>query len=205
MNDLHEVGIARQGWQGGRLIGLEEVAEVILLGREIGELWPGPIVLQVAPDPLTRVQLRTIRRQATPPDVLRQGEPRGRRCATLVQQEEIQAIGPGWREGSDEALEQLDVQIGPLQKEPVSCGGVHGALDLEALADLVDGANRLPPGGGQAPPADRQQAEAAFVLAEDPNGARSGGRDDLLETCSPGSLERCNGLRIFLCGWGAAP
>jgi hypothetical protein len=50
MNSLHEVGIARQGLQGVRLVGLEEVAEVHLLGIEISELLPGQFVLQVAPN-----------------------------------------------------------------------------------------------------------------------------------------------------------
>ena len=70
---------------------------------------------------------------------------------------------------------------------------------------MLDGANRLDPMGGEAPPSNRQEAEAAFVLAEDPDGASIGGRDDLLEALSTGSLEGWNGLRIFLCGWGAAP
>ena len=39
MNGLHEVGIAREGGKGGRLLGLEKVAEVILLGIEISELY----------------------------------------------------------------------------------------------------------------------------------------------------------------------
>jgi hypothetical protein len=138
MDDLHEVGIARKGLKGGRLIGLEEVAEVILLGLEIGELLPGHIVLQVVSDPLNRVQLRTIRRQEEQPYVLRQGEPLRRMCPTIVQQEDIQAVGKGLREGIDEELEHLGVQRGQLQKEPVSCGWFHGAGDLEPLEGMLD-------------------------------------------------------------------
>jgi hypothetical protein len=51
MDGLHEVGIASNGLKGGSLIGPEEVAEIILLGLEIGELLLGQVVLQVAPDP----------------------------------------------------------------------------------------------------------------------------------------------------------
>jgi hypothetical protein len=70
---------------------------------------------------------------------------------------------------------------------------------------MLDGSDRLHTTGGQAPPSDSQEAEAAVVLAEDTDGASIGGRDDLLEAFYTGSLERWNGLRIFLCGWGVAP
>jgi hypothetical protein len=70
---------------------------------------------------------------------------------------------------------------------------------------MLDCSDRLHTTGGQAPPSDSQEAEAAFVLAEDTDGASIGGRDDLLEAFYTGSLERWNGLRIFLCGWGVAP
>jgi hypothetical protein len=69
---------------------------------------------------------------------------------------------------------------------------------------MLDCANRLHTRGGKAPPSNREQAEAAFVLAEDPDGASIGRRDNLLEAFSTGRLEGGNGFRIFLCGWGAA-
>jgi hypothetical protein len=204
MNSLHEVGITAEGLQGGRLIGLEEVAEVILLGIEIGELLPGHLVLQVTPDPLNRVQFKAIGRQEHQAHVRREDELLGRMGPTVVQQEDIQAVGEGLREGVDEELEHLGVQIGQLQKEPVTRGGLHSAIDVEPLKDMLDGANRLHAPGGEAPPSDGQEAEAAFVLAEDPDWTGIRGWDDLLEACSTGSLERWNGLRIFVCDWDAA-
>jgi hypothetical protein len=138
MKDLHEGGIACEGLKGGRLIGLEEVAEVILLGLEIGEWLPGHRVLQVAPDPLNRGQLRTIRRQEEQPYVLRQDELLGRLCPTIVQQEAIQAVGKGLREGIDEELEHLGIQRGQLQKEPVSWDWVHGAIDIAPRVGMLD-------------------------------------------------------------------
>jgi hypothetical protein len=59
-------------------------------------------------------------------------------CSTIVQQEDIQAVGKGLREGLDEELEHLGVQIGQLQKEPVSCGWFHGAIDIEPLEGMLD-------------------------------------------------------------------
>ena len=138
MNGLHEVGITREGLKGGRLIGLEELAEVILLGIEIGELLPGHVIFQVAPDPLNRVQLRAIRWQEEQMYVFRQGEPLGCMCPTVVQQEDIQAVGKGLREGINEELKHCGVQIGQLQKEPVPCGGLHGTIDIEPLEGMLD-------------------------------------------------------------------
>jgi len=110
----------------------------------------------------------------------------------------------GLREGVDEELDHLGVQRGPLQKAPVTRGGLHRAIDVEPRKDMLDEANRLHTPGGEATPSDGQEAEAAFVLAEDPYWTSIGRWDDLLEACSTGSLERWNGLRIFLCDWGAA-
>jgi hypothetical protein len=70
---------------------------------------------------------------------------------------------------------------------------------------MLDGAKRLDSTGGQASPSNRQGAEAAFILTEDPYRTSMGGWNDLLEPCFTGSLGGCNGLRMFLCGWGAAP
>jgi len=42
------------------LLGLEEIAEVILLGIEIGAFLPGHVVLHVTPDSRIGVQFRTI-------------------------------------------------------------------------------------------------------------------------------------------------
>jgi len=204
MNGLHEVRIARERLKGSHFIGPEEVAEVMLLGIEIGELLPGHVVLQVTPDPLNGVQCRAIGRQEHQAHVRWEDEPLGRVGPTVVQQEDIQAVGEGLREGIDEELEHLGVQIGQLQKEPVTRGGLYRAIDVEPLEDMLDGSNRLHATGGEAPPADGQEAEAAFVLAEDPYWTSIGRWDDLLEACSTGSLERWNGLRIFLCDWGAA-
>jgi hypothetical protein len=204
MNGLHKVGVTRERLQGSRLIGLEEVAEVILLGIESGELLPGHVVLQVTPDPLDGVQFRTIGGQEHQAHVRREMEPLGRMGPAVVQHEEIQAVREGLREGVDEELEHLGVQVRPLQEEPVTRGGLHGAIDVEPLEKVLDGAYRLYTLGREAPPADGQEAEAAFVLAEDPDGTSIRGWDDLLEAFSTGSLKGGDGLRVFWCDSGAA-
>ena len=62
INGLHEVRIAGEGLEGVGRIGLQEGTQAILLGIEIGELLPRQSILHVAPDPLDRAQLWTVRR-----------------------------------------------------------------------------------------------------------------------------------------------
>ena len=199
MNSLHEIRIAREGLKSGSFIALEEAGQIILLGIEISELQPGHVVLQVAPDPLDRVQLGAIRGQKEQADVLRQGELGGGVRPTVVQQEDIEAVGEGLREGIDEELEHLGIQIGQLEKEPVARGGRHGAIDIEPLEDMLDGSNRLHPTRGEAPAPDGEEAKAAFVLAEHAYRPGIRGRDDLLQAFPTSRLERWNRLRVFLC------
>jgi hypothetical protein len=85
MHGLYEVRIAGEGLQGGRFIGLEEVAEVILLGMESDELQPSHVVLQVAPGPLNGVQCWAIGRQEHQAHVRRENESLGRMDPTVVQ------------------------------------------------------------------------------------------------------------------------
>ena len=138
MNGLYEVRVTRERLEGRRFISLEEVVKVILLGIEIGELLPGHLILQVTPDPLNGVQCRAIGRQEHQAHVRREDEPLGRMGPAVVQQEDIQGIGEDLREGVDEELEHLGVQIGQLQKEPLTCGGLHSAIDVEPLEDTLD-------------------------------------------------------------------
>ncbi len=117
----------------------------------------------------------------------------------VVQQEDIQGIGEDLREGVDEELAHLGVQIWPRQKEPLTRGGLHSAIDVAPLEDMLDCSKRLYTTGREAPPADGEEAEAAFVLAEDSYWTSIRGWDNLLEAVPAGSLEGWNGLRIFWC------
>jgi hypothetical protein len=79
MNCLPQISITREGWSGGRFIGLQEAGPMIRLGLEIGERQPGPAVLQVAPDPLDWVERGGVRRQAKQTDMFREAKPGGAR------------------------------------------------------------------------------------------------------------------------------
>jgi hypothetical protein len=199
MNSLHEIRKACEGLKGGRFIGLEEEVQIILLGIELGALQPGHVVLQVAPDSLDRVQLGAIRWQEEETDVLREGELGGGVRRTVVQQEAIEAVGEGVREGIDEELEHLGVQIRQLSEEPLTCRRLHGAIDLEPLEDMLDRSHRLHPTRGEAPAADGEEAKAAFVLAAHAYRTGIRRRDELLQACPTSRLERWHRLRVFWC------
>jgi hypothetical protein len=67
---------------------------------------------------------------------------------------------------STEALETLGVEVGQFEEEALARRGGHGAIDGEPLEDMLDRADGLHAAGGEAPSTHRQQAQAAFVLAE---------------------------------------
>ncbi len=136
--------------------------------------------------------------------VVRQGEPLGGMRSTVVQEQEIQAVSEGLGEGIDEELEHVRIEVWQFQKEVLAGGRCHGTVHIPPLKDVLNRANRLHPTRGEAPPTDGQEAEAAFVLTEHADGASVRGRDRLLELGLTGGLEGGDGLRLFLCDWGAA-
>ena len=110
----------------------------------------------------------------------------------------MQALREGLRKGIDEELGHLGVQRWQLEAEAMARGRLDRAIDIEPLEDLLDGPNGLHPPGGEPAAADGQEAEAAFVLAEDAHGAGSGGRDGLLQAARTARLQGWDGVRVFL-------
>ena len=199
MDRLDEIGVAGEGLQRGGRRPLEERRERVLLPVQCGKLEPRECVFQVAPDPLDRVQLGTVWRHEDQAHVGWERKPLGRMRATMVQPQEIAAVREGRREGIEEELEAFRVQIGPCEEEPVACRRLHRAIDVEPFEDRLPAPDGLHTARREAPTANGQSAEAAFVLAEDPHRRSMGGRDDRLEACYAGGLERWNGLRVLLC------
>ncbi len=204
MNGLDEIRVAREGLEGSCLIPPEERGDVVLLHLQSGKVEPRQGILEVAPDPFNGVELWTIRRQEHEGHVVRQGEPLGGMRSTVIQQQDIQAVSEGLGEGIDEELEHVRIEIRQFQKEVLASGRCHGTVHIAPLKDVLNRANRLHPASGEAPPADSQEAEAAFVLTEHADGAGVRSRNGPPEVGLTGGLERYNGLRLFLCDWGAA-
>lgn len=189
MNGLDEISVARESLQCGRLIPPEESSDVVLLRLQIGKVQPRQGILEVAPDPFNGVELWAIRWQEHEVHVIGQGEPLGRMCPTIVQKEDIQAVSEGLSEGIEEELEHVRIEIRQFQEEARARRGFHGAIDVEPFEDVLDRANGLHPARGEAPPANGQEAKAAFVLTEYPNRAGVRGGNRLLELGLTGGLE----------------
>jgi hypothetical protein len=205
MNGLDERGITREGLQRGRLLSSQTRGDVVLWRLQRRALEPCHRVVESAPDVLARVELGAGGREEDQAHVFRHGESLGRMRPAVVQEQEMQAVRDGGCEGVAEELDTVDGHIRQLQGAPVTCRGLHGPLDVEPCEDLLDGADGLPPRGGQTAAADGQSPNATFVLAEDSDGACVGGWEGLLPVSMTAGLEGGHRCRGFLCGWGAAP
>jgi hypothetical protein len=190
MNSPHERRITCAGLNGGSLRALEGEAQILLVGSELGALQPGHVVLHVAPDPLERVPLGAIRGQEEQTYVPRESELRGGVRPTVVQHEQLAAVGEGLREALAAELGPLGVPLRPLSEEPGTRRRLHGASDRAPRTGLRDRAHRLHPTRGEAPAADREAAEAAVVLAEHADRAGIRGWDDRRQAIPARRLDR---------------
>jgi hypothetical protein len=202
---LHQVGVTGERLSCESVIGLQQLADVVLLCLHTHELLPCQVVFQIAPQTLNRVQLRTVGRSEDEAHVRGPHEPLRSMEATVVQEQEVQAVGEGLREGVHEEWETLRIEIGEFEKESLPRRGRHGPIDIEPFKDVLHRADGLYTEGGEAAAAPRQQTEATFVLAQDPHRAGMLRRHDPLQRLKTCLLKRWNGFRGFLCGWAAAP
>jgi len=76
--------------------------------------------------------------------------------ATVVQEQKIQAIRKSLREGVDEELKALSVQIGPFEKKALPRSRSHSAIHVELFEDVLNLSSGLDAAGGQASPAHGQ-------------------------------------------------
>jgi hypothetical protein len=103
----------------------------------------------------------------------------------------------------DEELEGVGIQLRELQEEARPRRGLHGAIDVEPREDVLDRATGLHPTRGEAPPADRQQAEPAVVLTEHAHRPGVVRRNDACQPLLTSRLKFLNGVWVFLCDWAA--
>jgi hypothetical protein len=201
MNCLRKIGVTRERLEGGGLRGLQEVTDVGLWSLQSGELQPGQPILEVTPEPLQRVQCWALRRQAHEADLRREGALRGRMRPTIIQEQDLQTGRERLREQVDQEREHLSVRIGPFQEEPGACEGRYGAIDVAPLEDRLNWTDRLHAVRREAPAANRQEAEAALVLAKHPDRASIRGRERLLKWPTTARREGRHGGRVVWGDW----
>jgi hypothetical protein len=117
----------------------------------------------------------------------------------VIQEQDIEAVGERLREGVDEELERVGVQIGQFQEKPVACGRGDGTVDGEPFESVLDQPHGLDPRGGQSAAAHGQEAHPTFILAEHAHWTSILRRDDLLQALPTARLKDRNGVRVFLC------
>jgi hypothetical protein len=138
MNGFHHVSITGECLQGERSIGLQQVTNIDLWHIEIEERLLGQVIFHIAPDPLNRVQLRTVGRQPHGPHPVGPPKALGDVGATVIQAQAVRTLGKRPGERIDEALEGLGIQIGQFQKEALTRGGRHRAIDIDPFEDMLD-------------------------------------------------------------------
>jgi hypothetical protein len=85
------------------------------------------------------------------------GCPSWTQCSrSTLNEEEIQAVGERLGEGLDEELEHIRIQMRQLQEELVAGRGLHGAINVEPLKDVLHWPDGLHTTRGEAPEADGQ-------------------------------------------------
>ena len=187
------------------LLGLKQVADVILLRIQSGKLEPCQHVFEVAPHALDRVQLGTIGRQPDRADIRRPHEPLGRVGPAVIQEQDVQAIGGGLGKGVEEDLEHLGIEGGQFEKEALAGGRRHGTVDLEPREDVLDRSYGLDAAGGEATAAHGQHAQPTFVLAEHAHRAVMRWRDDVPKLLQTACLKLADGVGVFWCDWAVPP
>jgi hypothetical protein len=205
INRLHQVGVTGERVPCESVLGLQQLADIVWLGLHTHELLPCQVILQIAPQSLNRVQLRTVGRSEDEAHVRGEHEPPSPLDAAGVQEQEIQAVGEGLREGVDKELEILRVARGQFEKEPLTRRGRHGPIDIKPCKDVRHRSDGLYTEGGEASAAHRQQADAPCIRAEDPHRAGMLRWNDPLQLLKTRLLKRRHGLRVFWCDWAAAP
>jgi hypothetical protein len=205
MNGSLQIGITGKRPECGRIIGLQQVRDIELLRIQIGELQPSQIVLQVTPDPCHRVQLGTLGRGPQASHLVWPPKAAGRMRATMLQEQDVHTVGNGVGEGIDKEWEGLRIPRRPCQQEPRPGGRGHRPIDVEPCEDMRHGTDGLHPARGEAPPPDRQYANAAFIWAAHAHRAGMRGRDGTWQLLATGRLALPDRLRVFWCDWAVPP
>ena len=117
----------------------------------------------------------------------------------------MQAVRESRRDGVANEREACRVQRGQVHEDPRAGGERHGARDVAPSKDVLAGTKWRHAVGGAAPAAAASHyAEAAFVVAADPDGTKMVRWKGLREVCLIGGLEGGHDRRMLWCAWGAA-
>jgi hypothetical protein len=161
---LNEVGVRGEGLERGRLIGAYQAAPILVVCSESRAQLPSHIVVPVTPDPLNRVQSRTVGREPHGADSRWPTDAAGGVRAAVSQEQAVEAVGNRVGERVHQELDGVGIQLWPFQQEALARSRGSSPIDEAPVEGGLDQPYR-PDATGRAPSAaPRQPANAAFVL-----------------------------------------
>lgn len=124
---------------------------------------------------------------------------------TIVDQQHIERVGVRLREVVQEPLKMRRVQRGQPQEIRVPGARCNRAVQVKVAVGVLIGADGLRAAGGNTPPPDRVQAQAAFVHGPDDDRLCRTRRNDRLHPIAEGGAKGRDGLSVFFDAMDAAP
>jgi hypothetical protein len=113
--------------------------------------------------------------------------------ATVIQEQDVQAVGKGPRQVLNEELVMLRIEIRQLQEKPLVRGQGDGTRNVESFERVLDQPHGVDLTGRQSSAAHGQSADAAFILAAYAPGAGMLRRNHPLMPRLAGPLNLGNG------------
>jgi hypothetical protein len=127
--------------------------------------------LQVLPHAFHRVQLGAVGGQPHQDDVLRDWDALRHMRRGLIEQDNVQALRIVLPILPQQDGEAVRIEAGQLPPEGLPRGGLHGRIEPVILIQGRDELDRLHAVPREATADGHMQAQATFILAEDPHGS----------------------------------
>ena len=125
---------------------------------------------QLLPEPFDRVQLRAVRGQPHEDDVVWYRHALGHVRRGLGQQDDVATLRIALAKLVQKDAEALGVQVRQLPPEGLPSGGFDRRIQPVRLLERLDNLDRLHAIAREPTVEGQAQAEATFILAEDPHG-----------------------------------
>ena len=170
---MFEVVVAGEGLERTRRVALQQLGDAIAQFAQRREERAGQGCFEVLPDALDGIELGTIRGQEEEQQIGWQAKGLGFVERPIIEDEDIATVRILSRKVVEKELETRGIQVGQFQKTARPGGRLDRAIQVIALKHLLDTAERFHPPQRQPTAGNREQAEATFILTEDPYGKRA--------------------------------
>ena len=131
----------------------------------------GEPIFEVAPEAFHRIELWRIGWEEEQPDLNRQAQPLSFVKGSMVEPEEVEALGSHGGEVVEEELKELSLESRQFEQEALAGQGFNRSLQVEALKAKGGGPQGRYPAGGEVVAGKGQHPTATFVLRPQPTRA----------------------------------